>query len=65
MNTASVSYPANVNLAATLLGCGLMIAALVMMCVWATSRNTDQGYLGGMNWNDKVLCAYVLCYQQS
>ena len=54
MPRTSVNYPDGVTLSATILGCGLMVAALVMMCVWATSTNIDKGYLGGLNWRDKA-----------
>lgn len=37
------------------LGCIMMAIALAMVSVWASKSETEEGYLGGLNWNDKVV----------
>jgi hypothetical protein len=39
---------------ASFIGMIMMIVALIMVCVWATKGDQEKGYLGGLNWNDKV-----------
>lgn len=37
-----------------LAGMAMLTAALIMVCIWAASSDQDNGYLGGLNWSDKV-----------
>jgi hypothetical protein len=38
--------------------------AVVMTYVWAKTDDTDEKFLGGLNWNDKVFNWYIIILYQ-
>ena len=50
--TSVISTTQNVS---SFIGVALLVSGLIMICLWAVGSDQRNGYLGGLNWNDKVI----------